>query len=246
MPDDSLNRIIENVARETIPRSVRMRVAISQSKRQIETRGGSSGLELDQTYLETDRGERCFDERVIIPNEPISHKCSYCDGKRCANIIFSPQEPDRQSVVTIGHGFMNEPVFGFIDAPPPYRFYHVGLIPLHEAMATAERMGREQVAQRACDLFHFRDVGPPNMKQSLVYALDEETSVPLRIAAYSNPDRVRDRMPNWVWEATTLDRVADRHFPLNSTYASFYLSKSDKGQWVSKPDLTRSLSLIHI
>ncbi len=246
MVDDSLNRIVEKVAHEVMPQSVRLWVSISQSKRQVPTRGGSSSLVLEQTYFETDRGERYFDEKIILPNEAVTHSSSYCDGKKCANITFSTEEPDRQERVTIGHDFMTESMTGFRDAPPPFRFYHVGLIPLPEALASAERLGRVRVIQRNCNDFHFKDVGPSGRKQSLVYSLDEETSVPLRIAAYADPDRLHDGMPNWVWEAATLDKVSDRHFPLSSTYSSFRVTKTDTGQWTSRPDLTRTIQVKEI
>ncbi len=246
MHDDSLNRIIENVVRETVPRTIRLRVSISQSNRQIATPHGSSSLVLEQTYLETDGGERYFDERLIIPNKPVSHKSSYCDGKRCANIRFSREDPQKQDFVTIGRDFMNESRFGFRDAPPPFRFYHVGLVPLHEALANAERTGQERVIGRTCEDFHFKEVGPPGMQQSLVYSLDEETSVPLKIAAFSGPSQLRDQVPNWVWEATTLDKVSGRRFARSSTYASFRVTKAAAGHWDSKPDLSRTIQVTEV
>ena len=160
MPEDSLNRIIEKVVKETIPQTIQLRVTISQSKRQVATASSSSGLTLEQTYIETGRGERFFDERRIVPNEPVSHVSSYSDGKKCANIRFSKEDPERQDFVTIGHNFMNESRFGFRDAPPPFRYYHVGLVPLHEALAKAERMGQERVIQRALQHLSFQGGGP--------------------------------------------------------------------------------------
>ena len=100
--------------------------------------------------------------------------------------------------------------------------------------------------QRTCNNFLFKNVGPHGREQSLVYSLDEATSVPLKIAAYSSPDRLRDQMPNWVWEATTLDRVSDRHFPLNSSYASFRVAKTETGQWTSQPGLKQIIRVEEI
>ena len=74
----------------------------------------------------------------------MSHVSSYCDGTRCANVRFSPEQPDRQSMITIGRDFMNEADFGFRNAPEPLRDSHVGLFPLHEAIQHAERMGQER------------------------------------------------------------------------------------------------------
>jgi hypothetical protein len=241
MSDDTMNRIIENVVRETVPRTIRLQVSISQSKRQIATTDGSSSLTLEETYLETDRGERYFDRRLILPDGSVSHKSSFCDGKRCANIEFSKLEPERQSDVGISHDFMTESRYGFRDAPPPFRYYHVGLSPLHEALTGAERLGRVQVIERSCENFHFTAVGSGDRRQSLVYSLDETTSVPLKIAAFSGPEQIRDQVPNWVWEATTLDNVSGRHFATTSKYSSFRVKKADTGQWVSEPDLSQTI-----
>jgi len=141
---------------------------------------------------------------------------------------------------------MNESKFGFRDAPPPLRYYHVGLMPLHEALANAERIGQERVIGRICENFHFREVGLPGMQQSLVYSLDEQTSLPLKVAAFSSPVQVRDKMPSWVWEATTLDRVSGRHFALSSKYASFRVRKTAAGDWDSKPDLSSTIQVTEI
>lgn len=246
MPDDWLSRMVEKVVRETMPRTVRMRVSISQSARQLAGAEGSSPLSLEQTYFETDRGERFFDERILVPRQPVSHNSSYCDGRKCANVTFSAEDPEKQHLVTIDHDFKSESTFGFRDAPPPFRFYHVGLVPLHEALEKAERTGRELVIERTCDDFLFKEVGPPGMKQSLVYSLDEETCVPLKIAAYSGPEQIRDNMPNWVLEATSLDDVSGRHFARSSKYASFRVTKSEDGVWVAEPDLTRTIHVDEI
>jgi len=156
------------------------------------------------------------------------------------------EDPERQQIVSIGHDFMSESRFGFRDAPPPFRYYHVGLVPLHEALTNAERTGRERVIDRTCDNFHFKEVGPPGMQQSLVYSLDEATSVPLKVAAFSGPAQVRDQMPNWVWEATTLDKVSNRNFARSSKYSSFKVTKSGTGDSVSEPALSQTILVTEI
>jgi hypothetical protein len=246
MPDDSLNRIIENIIHESAVRSIRLRVSISESNGQAATPGAPPGLVVEQTYLETDGGERFFDERVSIPSQPVTHKSAYCDGQRCGMIRFSTQDPERQETMTIGHDFMNESALGYREAPLPFRYYHVGLLPLRQALAGAQRIGRESVMGRTCENFHFKEVGPPGAQQSLVYSLDHATSVPLRVAAYSGPEQLRDRAPNWVWEASSLDNVADRHFARSSTDASFQVTKSGTGPWISKPDVSHTIEVTEI
>ncbi len=246
MTEDSMSGIIEKVVRETMPRTVRMRVSISQSARQLAGAGGSSPLSIEQTYFETDRGERFFDERIVVPHRPVSHSSSYCDGKKCANVSFSIGDPDKQHLITIGYDFKTESMFGFRDAPSPLRFYHVGLVPLHEALAKAERAGREGVMGRTCDDFVFKDVGPPGMKQYLVYSLDQDTRVPLKIAAYSGAEQVTDDVPNWVLEATSLDTVSGRHFARSSKYSCFRVTKTNGGRWISEPDLSQTIQVQEI
>jgi hypothetical protein len=243
---DSLGRIIENVVTETVPRTIRLRVSVVQTRYQAGAPSSPSSLTLEQTYAETAVGERYFDEVRTEPRGSVSHVSSFCDGAKCANVRFLPEEPDTQDRVTIGHEFMNEVRFGFRDGPAPFRFYHVGLTPLHEALADAERIGQERVIERTCNRFHFRAVGPPGARESLVYSLDETTSVPLKIAAYANPDQIGDQAPNWVWEATTLDGVSGRHYPRASKYSSFRVTRTDSGGWASKPTLSKMIKVDEI
>ncbi len=84
------------------------------------------------------------------------------------------------------------------------------------------------------------------MKQSLVYCLDQETCAPLKVAAYSGAEQVRDKTPNWVWEATSLDNVSGRHFVRSSKYASFRVTKLETGRWASEPDLTQTIRVEEI
>ena len=139
MPDDLPNQMIQNVIRETMPRTLQIKVTSSQFNGQIAMPSGAPIAVFEETYFETDKGERYFDERASVPNQPVSHKSSYCDGKRTSHIRFSPDDPERQQIASIGHDFKTESRFGFRDSPDPIRFYHVGLVPLHDALANAER-----------------------------------------------------------------------------------------------------------
>jgi hypothetical protein len=246
MPEDTLDRIIEKAVKETTPRTIQLRVSIAQTARKTVANNGPSSLTLEQAYFETARGERFLDERRITPDGPISHMSSYCDGTKCANVRFSKGDPDKQDSVTIGHDFMNEVRTGFRDAPQPLRYYHVGLMPLHEALHQAEREGQVRVIQRICNNFRFKRAGPRGPDQSLVYSLDEQTSVPLRVAAYYNPDQLRSKAPNWVWEAKTLDEASGRHFVRTSTFSSFLVKKADTDLWVSEPSLSQTIQVEEI
>jgi hypothetical protein len=242
--DDSLNRIIEKVVHETVPRTIQLRVTVAQ--RQFDARGGETSLTLERTYYETAGGERFFDERMTEAGKLPNRLTFYCDGTKCANVRYMPDDPERQQMVAISHDFMIESKTGYRDGPEPFRYDHVALTPLHEALPAAEPIGHDRVVSRSCNLFHFKEVGLPGHKQSLVYSLDEETSVPLKVAAYRNPEQIRENVPNWVWEATTLDTISGRHYPRKSKYSSFRVSKGDDGHWVSKPHLSKTIDTSEI
>ncbi len=213
MPDDQILQIIEKLLPEANPESISLRVKIDQSA--VRSMGSESGPgTIEQTYIQTADGQRVFEEWIAT-----HHKASYCDGEKCADVEFSREEPDRPVTISIDHDFSFDGTFGFRTAPEPFRFYHVGLKPLPEALPAAERLADTEVIGRSCHVFHFPDVGLPGQEQSLVYALDRETAVPLRVVAYANPGRIRDELPSWTWEAKTLDRVGDHHYPLSSLYS---------------------------
>ena len=107
-------------------------------------------------------------------------------------------------------------------------------------------MGQERVIGRACLNFHFRNAGSAERKQSLVYSFDEATCVPLKIAAYAKSDQIPERVPNWVWEATTLDDISGRHYPKTSKHSAFRVSRSETGQWISRPYLSKTIQVSEI
>ena len=96
---------------------------------------------------------------------------------------------------------------------------------------------------RTCDNFHFKEVGPVGKQQSLVYSLDQQTSIPLRVAAFSGPEQLKNHVPNWVWEAKTLDVVSGRHIVRSSTYSSFGVRKTEAGHWVSDLKMCRMIEV---
>ncbi|WP_169974202.1 hypothetical protein [Tautonia rosea] len=224
MQADRTVEIIENLLRETAPESIRVVVSTKHPPREV--REGGPG-EKSQTYIETRQGERYFDDQIIALGRPVARRASYCDGDRCINITYRREDVETQDKVGISNDFMFDAEFGFRSAPDPIRYYHVGLTPLHEALPTAERLLDEQVIGRDCDVFHFEGVGRPGREQSLVYALDKETSVPLRVSAYNDPEFLDSGVPNWVWEAESLDRVGEHHYPKASKLSSYVIRNAD-------------------
>jgi len=233
--------LLEKVIVNCVPRSVRLRVEIIQSPRKASTSGPSPGLRETQEYAATSSGQRFLDELLVFEDQGTRHRTYYCDSRRCARVSYAESDPYKQSSVLVNNVFGNEERYGFMEAPPPIRYYQVGLVPIHEALLTAERMGESQVIGRICDVFHFKSVGPPRFPQSLVYCLDRATAVPLRVGAYSDPERIRAEIPNWIWEAKSLDSVGGRHLVLSSTLSVYRLFKSDDGKLENKLDIFQTI-----
>jgi hypothetical protein len=57
--------------------------------------------------------------------------------------------------------------------------------------------------------------------QEVLYYLDDETSLPLKIEAYSDARACAEGLPNWRWEAKSFDVVDGFHLPLRSTDSTF-------------------------
>src|SRR5262249_46063079 len=156
--------VLANLLHETRPSSVRMEVRIDQA-------GGMA----EQSYAETSAGQRFFDV-TTDSSARVSRKSSYCDGVKCANVQYAFNAKHKQQSVFLERSFMMESKHGFRDAPPPYRYYWVGQIPLPHALPTGEYAGEEDVLGRRCEVFYFKDVGVTAAKQLLVYHLDKQTS----------------------------------------------------------------------
>ena len=117
---DSFGQIVEKVVHETSPKAIRLRVTVDQ--REFTTSGERPSLVLEQSYVETDRGERYFDERRIESGEQTSRVTSYCDGEKCANVTYAAGNTNRQNRISIGRDFMFESRNGYRDAPSPGAF----------------------------------------------------------------------------------------------------------------------------
>lgn len=235
--EDRLISIVEKIMPEVSPQSVSVHVSIEQIR-------GNARLTLEQDYAELPAGDRFFDEVMAVADGRTNRKTSYCDGSKCANVRYNANSIETPLIIELGHDFMSEARFGFRDAPPPLRYNYVGLVAIQEALPTAERQGEEIIIGRRCNLFHFRDVGPAKGKQSLVYALDDETSIPLKVSAYANPSQILERSPNWVWEAASFDTVSGHHIPLSSTYRLFAPGVQADSSGVARPVvMTQTISV---
>jgi hypothetical protein len=173
-------------------------------------------------FIETADGQKYYIKSDGEPEHPRSVLLGYSDGKRCASVVFKdPPHQDEHRSITLTSTFMDEQLTGYVMRPEPLRFWYVGVIPLREAVLKAERIGSSRVAGRSCDGFLFSAVPGGNTSQDLVYQLDDATSMPLKVEAFSNQSRYKAGKPSWSWEAITLDVVQGYHVSLNSRYTGF-------------------------
>ncbi len=241
MRGDDLAETIEGLIHATQPRSIRLKIVAEQSKREVVAGGKSRPLTLERTYKETQKGQRYYDDRVRFASGVESRKTSYSDGSKCANVVYDATDTGRQTHVSIENTFMLDARFGFPSKPDPVRLYHVGMTPLHLALPTAETLGTRDVIGRRCDDFRFKDIGPADRRQTLIYSLDRVTGLPLRVVSYKSAELLVQEKPAWTWEANSIRRVGDRSIVDKSTYSMFVVKKSADGEWESKHDMTQAI-----
>lgn len=123
--------------------------------------GGASDILIDTTYIETSKGQR-FLERWLTPanGKSPSHRASYCDGRKCANVHFRnmDQQPDKQETVAIQHGFMNEVKFGTTDRLAPIYMYYIDNVALPDALTSAKHPGSSERLGRPVESFRLGPV----------------------------------------------------------------------------------------
>ena len=172
------------------PKSIRIQLEIRQTTDTGE--GKAFEFPIKQEWAATSSGQRYFDDWFMPPSDmAFDHRSVYSDGHKFAHVWFLQQDPTRQYEISYNRDELLERRDFFVDAPQPIKFTHVGLIPLHEALPTAEIMPAAEVIGRGCDVFHFSKAGKPSDPASLVYYLDAETAYPLKVVIYHNLDRFR-------------------------------------------------------
>lgn len=240
MWDDRMTQVLTNLLKEDLSTSVHLRLTVNQSKSEYIAREKSFPMTFSQDYIHTRDGERFFDEKSHWPSGRWFHRAGYCDGVKCATILFDVDNPDTQSFVQIDNTFLDDMKFNIMSVPFPAQAFYVGSAPLAEALPTAEPMADGEVIRRTCDVFYFKQVGRADRKEQVVYHLDKETSVPLKVACYTSPDLLRIDRPLWMWEATSLDAVSGHHLPLTSRWTRFIVRDADKNK-PPKINMTRDI-----
>jgi hypothetical protein len=224
--EKSTDAIIAQIADEMLaPESIELTLTErSQYLVEIKGRKPDAGIARDR-FIATARGQKLYEGRTLSPGPEQTVWQEYSDGTRCASVTHD-RSPDgeHQKSITISNDFMREESGGYVMRPEPIRFHYVGLTPLYEAIPGAERTGRSRVAERDCNVFLFRAVPGARSSQDLVYHLDDQTSVPLKVEAFANEARRRADKPSWTWEALTLDEVQGFHVPFKSKRRGYIVS----------------------
>src|SRR5579875_3836707 len=237
----SIDEIVADLLRETSSwESIRVRLTVTQTLHlQIgKTPPGSS--ERSEYFIETAKGQKVYRASMDKAAGETVLWLGYCDGARCASVEYeqAPRQ-DRQHAITITKTFMDEQMTGYTMRPEPLRFHYVGLVPLHEAVQKAARIGSGTIIGRQCTVMLFAGVPGSSGTQDLVYHLDASTSIPLKVEAFANQDRLKASRPSWVWEATSFDEVQGFHVALNSRYTGFIVD----GQGNSVKQLTNEYKI---
>jgi len=240
MSEDRVTRILENILKENYSTSIRIRVTVDQTRSRYRQPQGSLSSQIAQTYVHTARGQRHFEERAKWENGRTDHRAAYCDGEKCANVTFGTLAVDKPQTIEISHIFMDDMSANALRIPFPLLSYFVGPKPIVEAVPTGEGMPDENVLHRPCDVFLFRAVGMAERKDDLVYYLDKETSVPLKLVCYTSSELRLNNRPLWAWEATTLDAVSGHHVPLESVWKRFVV-KGAEASAAPKVDYTQTI-----
>ena len=102
----------------------------------------------------------------------------------------------------------------------PLLYHYVGREPLHEALPEAEHLGADRVAGRDCEIFRFAQVEWTS-PQDLVYHLDKETSIPLKVESFRDRASFDAGKPLWVWTADKLERVDGHPVVRDSTQVDY-------------------------
>lgn len=226
MSEDRLTQILENLAREFLSDSVRLRTIERQSQ---FVRGGSiaivkpagAGLVIQNEYIRASKGRRFFDALRTFPDGSHLHRQAYFDGRACTELQFNTLQPNVLETVVISNSFLDDMKDNTLSIPFPLKSYYVGPKALIDVIASAKPMPEGEVIGRPCDVFLFKAVGPPERREDFLYYLDKKTSVPLKVSCYVRQEHLAMDKPYWAWQAVTLDEMGERHVPSTSNWTLF-------------------------
>ncbi|GIW85820.1 MAG: hypothetical protein KatS3mg108_0144 [Isosphaeraceae bacterium] len=172
--------------------------------------GGIPGL-VDNTmrvrYVETAEGQRFHEASFHLANgQRTSGGRAYCDGQRCASVMYRDENSIHQDSISISLSFNGESSTLTSQRPLPLRFLYVGLEPLPEALRErAEHVGPSNALGRPCETFLIRDVRLSIGTVLVRPSLDRETAVPLAIDWFKNESTLAAGRPFRTWRATKFE-----------------------------------------
>ena len=176
---------------------------------------------IDTRYIETLAGQRFQD---LVGRDRAgrisSHTSAYTDGSRFVTVEFLKEQPEVPTTFFVGTSFGNEASRGASVRPEPLRYYHVGKIPLHEALPSATYLGAERLQGRPTHRFLFRDVIWGQMRQIEELHLAEDGLIPARLVCFKDEEDRLAAKPLWSWTVTE-ERVINGHpFPIRGRLVS--------------------------
>jgi len=174
-------------------------------------------------YVETALGQR-YDQIIDLPTGGREKLAEYyCDGEKCADVAFEGGFGTKQSQVSIKRSFKSEAQVGVNFRAIPLRYlYYAGNPPLAETLRDAESLGRATVLGRACDAFLLRRFSHGVTICDLVYTLDRETGVPLKLVGYNDDTGYAAARPSWRWEVLKADSIQGHLFPMDSEEVIYF------------------------
>jgi hypothetical protein len=113
--------------------------------------------------------------------------------------------------------------------PFPLRYFYAGQIPLPQRLKDAEPLGEEKCLDRLCERFLFRQFKAGTQPFDMVFSLDRETGVPLKLTIYNDPKGLADDYPSSIWRALSFDEIEGRHIPLKSEELVYVSRTSSAG-----------------
>jgi hypothetical protein len=175
---------------------------------------------IDDTYMATAFGQRRVTSKYYMGDAIFNKVEKYCDGSKCAEVMFRGPSMEQQKSAIIKRHFGMEDQTERLDIPKPELLLYVGRKPLGEALPDALYLGEVKVNGRDCDLFLFRGV-KWGVVQDQVFYLDRASSQPIKVEAFRDEEsRVRGA-PIWVWIADRLETIQGRLVPVESTQLTY-------------------------
>ncbi len=185
----------------------------------LDLPGGEPSNGKTSHYIETNHGERLMVEQFNPKEGSVSRMEGYSDGTKCCEILEGRK--GGRPEVRIGTSFMSEGMTGNTRRPNCLIYWYVGKVPIDEALANAKPLGTGKVIERDVDFFLFPRVRWGMMEQDLVYSLDRETSIPIKVESFKNEEARATNQPGWTWTARKLDFIQGHPIVVSSEHHSF-------------------------